>query len=178
MDINKNKSQYVELTRFIGAIIILCHHSYNLVDRTQFIGGWAFVEYFFMLTGYFTALHFSNIEKYQNDCEAQAVTYMKHKVLRIAPYASIGVILGAFYLFIQPHTADEKWIGIFSFPFNFLMLRGSSFANETWGFNPPLWYVTEIILFLPLIIILMVKARKGKYIRAIYAGFYQLFCME
>lgn len=156
---NKKKSQYVELTRFIGAIIILCHHSYLLVDRTQFFGGWAFVEYFFMLTGYFTAFHFSDAERYKNDCEKQAVGYMKDKVLRIVPYAAVGVILGALYTFMQPHSVDEKWVGIFSLPFNFFMLRGSTFSNETYGFNAPIWYVTVIILFLPLIIMLMVKAK-------------------
>lgn len=44
----KNKCQYIEVCRFIGAIIILCHHSYTLMERTFFLGGWAFVEFYFM----------------------------------------------------------------------------------------------------------------------------------
>ena len=54
----KNKCQYIEVCRFIGAIIILCHHSYTLMERTFFLGGWAFVEFYFMLTGYYTTEHF------------------------------------------------------------------------------------------------------------------------
>ena len=60
----KNKCQYIEVCRFIGAIIILCHHSYTLMERTFFLGGWAFVEFYFMLTGYYTTEHFlKNSEK-------------------------------------------------------------------------------------------------------------------
>ena len=47
----KNKCEYIELCRFVGAIIILCHHSYTLMDRTIFLGGWAFVEFYFILNG-------------------------------------------------------------------------------------------------------------------------------
>ena len=60
----KNKCEYIELCRFVGAIIILCHHSYTLMDRTIFLGGWAFVEFYFILTGYYTTSHF--VKKWKN----------------------------------------------------------------------------------------------------------------
>lgn len=52
------KNAHIELCRFIGAIIILCHHTYLFENRTYFVTGWLFVEFYFMLTGYFTAMHF------------------------------------------------------------------------------------------------------------------------
>ena len=57
METKKDKCQYIEMCRFIGSIMILCHHSYTLMERTFFIGGWAFVEFYFILTGYYTTLH-------------------------------------------------------------------------------------------------------------------------
>lgn len=58
METKKDKCQYIEMCRFIGSIMILCHHSYILMERTFFIGGWAFVEFYFILTGYYTTYIF------------------------------------------------------------------------------------------------------------------------
>ena len=38
METKKDKCQYIEMCRFIGSIMILCHHSYTLMERTFFIG--------------------------------------------------------------------------------------------------------------------------------------------
>ena len=43
----KNKCQYIEVCRFIGAIIILCHHSYTLMERTFFFGWLGFCRVLF-----------------------------------------------------------------------------------------------------------------------------------
>lgn len=138
MDLVQRKSQFVELTRFIGALIIVCHHSYTLGNRELFIGGWAFVEYFFFLTGYFTALHFSDISRFKDECEKLAFMYMKNKVIRIFPYAMVGIVLGIIYKLTQHLSFDDKLKTLFSVPFNFLLLKGSTFSNETFGFNDPL----------------------------------------
>lgn len=83
----KNKCQYIEFCRFVGAIIILCHHSYTLVDRTLFIGGWAFVEFYFMLTGYYTTYHFLRKTKEYQVGYREIFYYVKNKIRKLVPYA-------------------------------------------------------------------------------------------
>ena len=92
METKKDKCQYIEMCRFIGSIMILCHHSYTLMERTFFIGGWAFVEFYFILTGYYTTLHFSKrMEKCKVECD-EIFFYVKNKIKKLYPYAVGGVI--------------------------------------------------------------------------------------
>ena len=86
----KNKCEYIELCRFVGAIIILCHHSYTLMDRTIFLGGWAFVEFYFILTGYYTTSHFvKKMEKHKVEYD-EMFFYVKSKIKKLYPYAVGG----------------------------------------------------------------------------------------
>ena len=48
----------IEAERFIGAVLIICHHLTHFQSISYFAGGWIFVEFFFMLTGYFSVAHF------------------------------------------------------------------------------------------------------------------------
>lgn len=60
-DIGKNSYNIVygiEVERFIGAVIIICHHLTHFQSISYFAGGWIFVEFFFMLTGYYSVAHF------------------------------------------------------------------------------------------------------------------------
>lgn len=158
----KQKNQYIEISRFIGAIIIVCHHSYILGERIKFVGGWIFVEFFFMLTGYFTAAHFYGENyKFQN-VSIIALRYVMKKILALVPYAWIGVLLG-FISNILKHDNGGIFINCISLPYNLLLLKGCSISNNSINFNPPLWYITCILMFLPVIIILIRKFQ-GTYI--------------
>ena len=95
METKKDKCQYIEMCRFIGSIMILCHHSYTLMERTFFIGGWAFVEFYFILTGYYTTLHFSKrMEKCKVECD-EIFFYVKNKIKKLYPYAVGGGCLAS-----------------------------------------------------------------------------------
>ncbi|MEE0130180.1 MAG: hypothetical protein UEL03_02140 [Clostridium sp.] len=101
METKKDKCQYIEMCRFIGSIMILCHHSYILMERTFFIGGWAFVEFYFILTGYYTTLHFSKrMEKCKVECD-EIFFYVKNKIKKLYPYAVGG---GAVWLLQHYYT--------------------------------------------------------------------------
>lgn len=159
METKKDKCQYIEMCRFIGSIMILCHHSYTLMERTFFIGGWAFVEFYFILTGYYTTLHFSKrMEKCKVECD-EIFFYVKNKIKKLYPYAVGGVMFGFFNIITQC-SENDKSVASFSLIYNLLLLKGSDIANSSYTYDPPLWYITHLILFLPLIIILMVKNEK------------------
>ena len=155
----KNKCEYIELCRFVGAIIILCHHSYTLMDRTIFLGGWAFVEFYFILTGYYTTSHFvKKMEKHKVEYD-EMFFYVKSKIKKLYPYA-VGGVLFSFLNVITKCSENDRGVASFSLIYNLLLLKGSDIANSSYTYDPPLWYITHLILFLPLIIILMVKNEK------------------
>ena len=82
----KNKCEYIELCRFVGAIIILSHHSYTLMDRTIFLGGWAFVEFYFIFV--------KKMEKHKVEYD-EMFFYVKSKIKKLYPYA-VGGCCSAF----------------------------------------------------------------------------------
>ena len=57
-------------------------------------------------------------------------------------------------------SENDRGVASFSLIYNLLLLKGSDIANSSYTYDPPLWYITHLILFLPLIIILMVKNEK------------------
>ena len=156
----KNKCQYIEVCRFIGAIIILCHHSYTLMERTFFLGGWAFVEFYFMLTGYYTTEHFLKHSEKVGAEYRDIFYYIKNKIKKIYPYAVGGVLLDFIRVFVCTSGKDEKILSVFSLIYNLSLLKGVGIANASYVYDPPLWYVTYLLLFLPLLIILMTKVEK------------------
>jgi peptidoglycan/LPS O-acetylase OafA/YrhL len=60
------KNTFVELLRLIATLIILFHHSYLVrvpASNTPFQVAWIYVEFFLILTGFFTMAHFSKRQK-------------------------------------------------------------------------------------------------------------------
>ena len=61
---NKKRASVVDLWRFIALIMIMIHHLYIFGDpfTGEYCGrfGWIFVEFFFIVAGYFTYKHFRN----------------------------------------------------------------------------------------------------------------------
>lgn len=150
------KNAYVELCRFLGAIIILCHHTYIFGDRVYFVTGWLFVEFYFMLTGYFTAMHFWGKTYLEESLYKNAFKYMLDKIYRILPYAWTGIALLFIYYNVngnERHIRDT----IISLPTNLLLLMGSPLNKGLIDFNPPLWFIGQIIVFLPIIVCVMVR---------------------
>ena len=64
----------IELLRFLAAIFIMNGHlsQIGFENDRPFLGGWFYVEFFFMLTGYFTMMHF---EKKRVEAGIDVVTY-------------------------------------------------------------------------------------------------------
>lgn len=149
------KNTYIELQRFIGAILILLHHSFVFGERPISAMGLFFVEFYFILTGYFTAKHFSYLSE-KCILPKESLLYMLKKVFKIIPYVWVGNIIYIFYycLFgMKGHISDI----FMSLPTNFLVLMGSPLNKGLIDFNPPVWFLGQIIFFLPIVICLMNK---------------------
>lgn len=85
--------------------------------------------------------------------------YVKSKIKKLYPYA-VGGVLFSFLNVITKCSENDRGVASFSLIYNLLLLKGSDIANSSYTYDPPLWYITHLILFLPLIIILMVKNEK------------------
>lgn len=158
------RNQLVEVCRFVAAMLIVCHHSNVLGARSHFVGGWVFVEFFFLLTGYFTALHVTRSMPC-DDCSQEAFRYVKEKVVRLVPFAWTGIALGIVATLIAPDQTNSVLRIALSIPYNLLFLKGAPISAGSMSFNTPLWYLTMIILFLPPLIVAMRKVPQAyKYL--------------
>ena len=81
-------------------------------------------------------------------------------------------MLFSFLNVITKCSENDRGVASFSLIYNLLLLKGSDIANSSYTYDPPLWYITHLILFLPLIIILMAKMKK--FISIFYAGLFLL----
>ena len=72
MDKSKNsRMAIVDLWKFIAAVMIMIHHLYYLspaFEGKDYPGyfAWIYVEFFFILTGFFTYRHFARSDKQEN----------------------------------------------------------------------------------------------------------------
>lgn len=70
------------------------------MERTFFLGGWAFVEFYFMLTGYYTTEHFLKHSEKVGAEYRDIFYYIKNKIKKIYPYAVGGVLLDFIRVFV------------------------------------------------------------------------------
>ena len=150
----------VDLVRFICSLLIMAHHmsGLNFLVTGMFFNCWAWVDYFFILTGYFTRSHF---EKHlaSEPYSTEAMKYTWHKFKRYIPYEFAAVILMDCLLFRQYSTGDgmfevlEKFM---DFPYEVLLLSSSgiAFANLA-----TIWFLSAMAITLPLLIYLMVSRK-------------------
>lgn len=93
---NNIRSGNVDLARFICSLIIMTFHLNVLWGwNYPFQGGGIFVEFFLIITGYYTAKHFDN-KKYNNPMK-ESIIYTLNKFIPFLPYTIITTIL--MYLF-------------------------------------------------------------------------------
>lgn len=84
----------VDIIRFLMILMIMCHHLYLLGYSGNYPGCccWAWVDYFFILTGFFTMRHFDGCEK-QEDFAKEAMAYTIKKFRNYMPYVFVSVAI-------------------------------------------------------------------------------------
>lgn len=160
------KRSVIELWRLVATIIILYHHVYKVsqsLDNAPFRTGWVYVEFFLILTGYFTMLHFSKQQGNNLDEVAKmSLSYTFRKFIRFLPYTTIPVV-GAFFMRIILGQAD--YTDIQGTILELLFLRANIWGEHI--SNIPLWYLCTMFVVFPLFCCLcQIKARHFVYIIA------------
>ena len=150
----------VELMRFIMILLIMAHHLYLFGYSDGYLGQscWAWVDYFFILTGYFTMRHFSVKEKIDN-CAKEALAYTMRKFGGFMLYVIVAVVLQyfieAFPYFLQ-HDIKMFIDSFVDIPYELLLLSSSGIV---WPKLAPIWFLSAMFLTLPIMIFMMLRLK-------------------
>lgn len=158
------KSTICEFWRFIYMLMIIGHHQYFIgaVGTWHFQSGWIAVEFFFLLTGYFTVCHFERTrEPERGECAKTAIQYTLRKFRRFLPYFVLAEI--------AEYTLDSTsiWMDTHSWTSVFQLLRNMpaelAFLS-TAGFSElnliPIWFLSAMLITLPVFCLLLLRWRK------------------
>lgn len=160
------KNQFLELLRFIFCLIIIIHHSAFVSGGATFrfeYGGQYAVEFFFLLTGAFAMKHLLSGNP-KEDSMVYSLDYTLKKLKRIFPYACVGIVLCYAWYFVQADWSkglkDTLW-GRWNilFELTFLPMSGVMDINLNNYLNSPLWYLSVVLLGLPLIMYMAIKLK-------------------
>ena len=171
----QQKNSYIELERFLACLGILFYHVG--VMKT----GWIFVEFFFLLTGYFTIRHFEALRKTEQSPDIwYPLSYTFKKFKSVFPYTTIGILLIWTIDIFRWHltgTSFLKWL--LFLPTNLLLLSG--FGVQTGGFeiqegfyspnmlNPHLWYICCMLTVMLLVTFLFMYMKKSRVLICFFA---------
>ena len=157
------KNVFLELLRFLAATIIVGYHT-----KFVFHSGWIFVEFFFIISGFFA---YKKVLQYKESGESFKdfpVKYTLKKMWRIFPYTFMSMILFVvFELREQLLNAGIKTIGRFALYFteNISLLNATGMIpkevelGDGWVMStmmmPILWYIIVLFVMLPVMMYLV-----------------------
>ena len=94
----------IELMRFLGAVLII-NSLFGYQDR-PFQLSWFFVEFFYIITGYFTMRHFEKQEPQEHfEAVKIAVEYTGKKFVQFLPYTTGAILIT--YIAMNWHYIGE-----------------------------------------------------------------------
>lgn len=148
---NSIKNSYIELERFIACMGILFFHL-NILDN-----GWIFVEFFFILTGFFAMRHFAALSDEKKNQTWYPLSYTVKKFKTVFPYTTISIlVIWVLEIFIW-HLKGKgliKWL--LYLPTNILLLSGFGVQFHHFELqdgvmaprmlNPHLWYICSMLV--------------------------------
>lgn len=176
----KHRNSIVDLWRFLAILLIMIHHLYHIETfaNAEYYGrfSWIYVEFFFMLTGYFTYSHFKRHNSDDSNIFKSGLKYTFQKFKGFIPYTTIAISLQ--YLITAPFSSLEKgqfklFLSHFlNYPLELLLLSEAQHSfNE---FNlVPIWFLSAMLLVFPIITTLC--QIRNKYLVFIVSGIFSLF---
>lgn len=156
-------------------MILMCHLYYVGVEEDYpFSLTFIFVEFFFILTGYFSYVHISKdmdeIGSLKNKV-TYALRYVINKLRKILPMTVVAILIN--YIIEYAYRRNEDGVTLFWFweqlPFD--ILEVSDLYTEPRVV--PLWYLSVELFILPLICLIILQK---KYIRIIVSILVPLTC--
>lgn len=160
---NKNGRQsIIDLWRIVACVCLLVHHSYLVREANTLYPLYRsliFIDFFFILTGYYTAKHF--VEQEFSDRGKEEFGYFFRKFVGFLPYTIIAVL-------VQYLVESYQYLGggIKSFIGNFYdMPLEMLFLTESYvqgAHMVPIWFLSAMFIAFP--VFLLILRIKDKYI--------------
>lgn len=140
----------MDILRVVCSVMLIFHHYQGLsgarFDGINFYdnGRWSFgyiTEVFFVISGFLTSYR---------GVQGNFKTYIKHKLLRIIPFALLSsfiylAITCIYYLTSNSYMYDEKYSAI-QILFAFLFVDRGWIVDFTPPFNGPMWYIDVLLI--------------------------------
>lgn len=171
----KTRSSNIDLAKFFSALIIMTYHLYMLGGANYpFYKAWIYVEFFLIITGYFTVKHF-DCENNSNPMKA-SVIYTIKKFICFLPYTVITTLL--MYLFdlttklVSNGFSLKSFLDCFTndFVFDILLITNSYHAP----FLTPIWFLSALLICFPIFTWLLQIL--NRYVIMIFSITYTLLC--
>lgn len=150
----------VELCRFLACYVIFSYHAGG-----RFTTGWIFVEFFFMLSGYFAIKHLVRMEGKIENKATYPIQYTIDKFKRLLPYTTVGFVADCLIsAWKYQFTGMElvKWI--LYLPVNLFYLAGtgmmpadvpiSDTVQTSYIMGGALWYICAMFVAMPVMMYL------------------------
>ena len=172
----KKRYAVVDIWKFVFAILFMFLHLRHLGFGTNYFStAGIYVEFFYIVTGYFTMQHFDKSRldetwKLEKICK-NSITYTIKKFKPIFLYSIPAVLLAALYYAVFRNNIKEL-LTQFSFPLELLLLV-SPFTKNVNYMLPPLWYIAAMMVVFPVFCCLCQS--KVKYITYMVAFYISLF---
>lgn len=149
------------LMKFLSSVIIMHYHFYAW-DNHRFGAASILVEFFFMITGYFTYSHFRKIKSYPSTNEEKAkvgVSYTFRKIKTLYPFIVAAIIFGILVNFA--FAKDFSYIiGSLKAGLAELFLLTPLFDYQRTPINGVTWFLGVMAIVMPLFIFfIQTKAR-------------------
>lgn len=169
----KSRSGNVDLVRFIVSIFIMIEHLYIVLGYRPFGDFWIYVEFFLIITGYYTAKHFDS-KNYDNPMK-ESIIYTLKKFIPFLPYTIITTTLMYLLYLIPKLMSGELNINGFIFGFVDNYIFDILFVIESYSRSlvAPLWYLGAMFIIFPLFSWLM--QIRNRYVIMIISSLYSLF---
>ena len=169
----------IELMRFLGAVLIMNAH-FGYQDR-PFQLSWFFVEFFYIITGYFSMRHFEKQEPQEHfEAVKIAVEYTGKKFVQFLPYTTGAILIT--YIAMNWHYIGEGAFGNFirsfeNMPFEMLYL---SEAAPEGSLLFTMWFLSAMCLVFPFFcLLLMMRNRRLSGMICFYVAlFYYLHTFD
>ena len=150
---NNNRSVNVDIARFIAALVIMTHHlNITGIQNYPFGGGWIYVEFFCIITGYYTAKHFEN-KNYINTIK-ESIIYTLKKFIPFLPYTITITLLMYVTTLTSQLISGEINIKGFFFGFFDNFIFDIMFLTRSFGEFPlvgTLWYLSAMFIGFPIL---------------------------
>ena len=156
----------VDLWKFIACIIIITHHTYKILPSNyhrSLVDLRVFVEFFFIITGYFTMLHFDK----NDNTEQMAKSSIKYTIKKFSIFLPYVVIITIVQYSVEYYVCYGKISSIGSLSYFLDVLFDSLLMGRYVEHVIPIWFLSAMFLVFPLFC--MMCQMKDKYLLYIFS---------